>query len=77
MSTSAENLSRLGSVAGMALDENSSFPVKDLKGVGLDISNNDGLVDLKFRLIPMGKTDVANDYRVSAGGIINELFMSF
>ena len=76
-STSAENLNRLGSVAGMALDENSSYPVKDLEGVGLDISNNDGLVDLLFRLTPVGRIDVTYDYRVSAGGVLNELFTPF
>ena len=77
MSTSAENLNRLGSVAGMSLDENSSYPVKNLKGVGLDISNNDGLIDLLFRLTPMGKTGVVYDYRVSAGSVLNELFTPF
>lgn len=77
MSTSAENLSRIGSVAGLALNEGSSFPIKNLKGVGLDISNNDGLVDLIFRISINGTQGITQDYRVPAGGVLNELFLPF
>lgn len=75
--TSAENLKRVGSVAGLALDHNSSYPVKELEGVGLDISNNDGLVDLKFRITALGSQALTYDYRVAAGGVLNELFYPF
>lgn len=75
---SNENLNRMGSVAGKALSELDSYPVKELNGVGLDISNNDGSTILLFTI--SGRTTEGSfikSYRVPAGGVLNELFPPF
>jgi len=73
-----ENLNRMSGVAGQALKEGQSYPVKDLKGIGLDIINNDGAVDLVFEIT--GSTTVGvftKEYRVPAGATLNSLFPPF
>jgi len=76
-SISAKHFNEAGSIVGMILDEKSSYPVKNLKGVGLDISNNDGSKDLLFRIGIRGTQDITADYGISAGGELNELFPPF
>lgn len=76
--TSAENLNRIGSVATEALDQTTSFPVKVLKGVGLDIVNNDTSTDLKFSIAGKdGSGSFEKSYKVPAGTTLNELFKPF
>lgn len=76
-SISAKHFNEAGSIIGMILDEKSSYPVKNLQGVGLDISNKDGSKDLLFRIGIRGTQDITADYGVSAGGELNELFPPF
>ena len=76
-SISAKHFNEAGSIVGMILDEKSSYPVKNLKGVGLDISNKDGSKDLLFRIGIRGTRDITVDYGVSPGGELNELFPPF
>lgn len=75
---SAENLNRMGSVANQALDEGTSFPVKDLNAVGIDISNNDAATDLIYKITGKDKDGhFTKSYRVPAGGTYSGLFPLF
>lgn len=72
---SSENLNRMGSVASKSFTEADSSPFTDLDGVGLDISNNDAVTDLKFEIIRVQKPNL--QFRVPAGATLNDLFPPF
>ena len=73
----AMHFSKIGSIAGIVLNEKTPFPVKNLKGIGVDISNNDKSADLKFRIAIRGTQGQTDDYRVAAGKTFNELLPPF
>lgn len=75
---SAKELSKIGSIATRSLTEATTFPVEGLRGVGLDIANNDTSTPLIFTISGNNKDGAfSNSYRVPAGTALNELFPPF